>query len=106
MESGPTRRKPAKGVVTSIRTTSGAQHPNIEALVHAGGQIMIGTVKPIKHAAVAHDGKRTLAMLRCKAGESINSILDRLNAAIAGAKVTGECVDDLNRPDSDVSYKY
>ncbi len=106
MESGPTRGKPAKGGITPAGTAGGAQHPNIEALVHAGGQIMIGTVKPIKHAAVAHDGKKTLAMLRCKAGESINSILDRLNAAIAVAKATGQCVDDLNRPNSDVTYKY
>lgn len=29
-----------------------------------GGQIMVGTVAPIKGAAIAHDGKQTLAMLR------------------------------------------
>jgi len=106
MESGSAKRQPAKGGMTSAHLTSDARHPNIEALVHGGGQIMIGTVKPIKHAAVAHDGKKTLAMLRCKAGESVHSILDRLNEAIAVANRTGKCVDDINRPDSDVSYKY
>ena len=106
MESGPTRGKPAKGGVDPAGTASGAQHPNIKALVHAGGQIRIDTVKPIKHAAVAHDGKKARAMLRCEAGESMSSIRDRLNAAIAVAKATGRCVDDVNRPNSDVSYKY
>ncbi len=35
--------------------------------IAAGGQIMLGTVKPISNAAVAHDGKKTLAMLRQRA---------------------------------------
>ena len=45
--------------------------PNIAALVEAGGQIMVGTVKPIENAAVAHDGKKTLAMLRKRPDESL-----------------------------------
>ena len=43
-------------------------HAHIEALIHSGGQVMIGTMQPIRRAAVAHDGNKTLAMLRCKPG--------------------------------------
>jgi hypothetical protein len=67
---------------------------------------MIGTIKPIRHAAVAHDGKKTVAMLRCKAGESLGHIMQRLEFAIAQAQLHGECVDELNRPDSDKTYKF
>ncbi len=67
---------------------------------------MIGTIKPIRHAAIAHDGAKTLAMLRCKDGETMTEILTRLDAAIAAAKASGQCVDDVNRPEADVTYKY
>ena len=102
MASGSDKRSPAKsGVNTAIKS-----HPHIEAIVHGGGQIMIGTIKPIRHAAVAHDGKKTLAMLRCKAGESLEHILQRLELAIAQAQHDGQCVDELNKPDSDKTYKF
>ncbi|WP_284279385.1 hypothetical protein, partial [Limnobacter litoralis] len=81
-------------------------HPHVEAIVHGGGQIMIGSIKPIRHAAVAHDGKKTLAMLRFKAGESLEQILHRLELAIAQAQLDGHCVDELNKPDSDKTYKF
>lgn len=101
MAFGSEKRSPVKG---SVKTLS-KSHPHIEAIVHGGGQIMIGTIKPIRHAAVAHDGKKTLAMLRCKAGESLENILQRLELAIAQAQLDGQCVDELNRPDSDKTYK-
>jgi len=59
---------------------------------------MIGTMKQIKHSAVAHDGKRTLAMLRYESTESLNSILAQLEVAIKSAKVTGQRVDEINSP--------
>ena len=67
---------------------------------------MIGTMKPINHSAVAHDGKRTLAMLRYESNESLSSILTRLEDAIKFAKATGERVDEINSPESDTRYKY
>ena len=79
---------------------------HIEELIRTGGQIMIGTMQPIKHSAVAHDGKRTLAMLRYESTESMNSILARLEDAIKSAKATGQRVDEINSSQSDTRYKY
>ena len=67
---------------------------------------MIGTMQPIKHSAVAHDGERTLAMLRYESTESMNSILARLEDAVKSAKATGQRVDEINSPQSDTRYKY
>ena len=78
----------------------------IEELIRSGGQIMIGAMRPIQHSAVAYDGARTLAMLRYDSTESLSSILNRREDAIKSAKATGQRVDEINVPDSDVRYKY
>jgi hypothetical protein len=78
---------------------------NISALVEAGGQIMLGTVKPITSAAVAHDGKKTLAMLRKRPAEAVEELLLRLDSAIATAQSTGKRVDEINKPNADVRYE-
>jgi len=57
---------------------------------------MVGTVAPIRDAAVAHDGKKTLAMLRRRPHEAIPDLLARLDAAINTAKATGTRVDEIN----------
>lgn len=79
--------------------------PNIAALVEAGGQIMVGTVKPIENAAVAHDGKKTLAMLRKRPDETLEQLLGRLDAAIATARRSGSRVDEINKPGSGVRHE-
>jgi hypothetical protein len=79
--------------------------PNITAVIEAGGQIMVGTVAPIRDAAVAHDGQKTLAMLRRRPHEAIPDLLARLDAAINTAKATGTRVDEINRPNADTSYE-
>jgi hypothetical protein len=66
---------------------------------------MIGTVAPIRAAAVAHDGTQTLAMLRRRSGEGLPALLDRLDAAIGTAKSTGSRVDEINDPSSDRRYE-
>lgn len=99
--TGSTRKPASSGIAKSA-----AQHKHIEAIIHNGGQIMIGTIKPIEHAALAHDGQNTVAMLRCKSNESLNNILDRLEAAIASAETTGRVVDEINRSGADRTYKY
>jgi hypothetical protein len=71
---------------------------NIQAIIDGGGQIMIGTVAPIRGAAVAHDGRQTLAMLRRRPRETIPDLLARLDEAIATAKATGTRVDQINTP--------
>ena len=112
MASGPdSKRTPARSSVAAATTASPqvavtTPHAHLEALIHGGGQVMIGTMQPIRRAAVAHDGNKTLAMLRCKPGESLSDILFRLEAAIAKAKATGARVDEINRPGAAQSYDY
>ena len=77
---------------------------NIEALLDDGGQIMLGTVKPIVGAAVAHDGKQTLAMLKRRSGETVEQLLQRLDRAVYTAIDTGTRVDEIIQPKSDVRY--
>ena len=86
-------------------TASAVGWLHIRALIDSGGQIMIGTVAPIRGAAVAHDGKQTLAMLRRRPGEAVPELLTRLDAAIATAKSTGSRVDEINDPSSDRRYE-
>jgi len=78
---------------------------HIQVLIESGGQIMIGTVAPVQGAAVAHDGKKTLAMLRRRPGEAIQELLARLDAAIATARSTGSRVDEINVGSSDTRYE-
>lgn len=78
---------------------------NIQAVIDGGGQIMVGTVAPIRGAAVAHDGRKTLVMLRRRPREAIPDLLARLDAAIATAKATGSRVDEINTTTSDRSYE-
>jgi hypothetical protein len=78
---------------------------NIQAVIDGGGQIMVGTVAPIRGAAVAHDGRQTLAMLRRRPHEAIPDLLTRLDAAIATANATGSRVDEINTATSDRRYE-
>ena len=86
-------------------TTAALLLPHIQAVIEGGGQIMIGTIEPIRDAAVAHDGTKTLAMLRRRPLESMPALLTRLNAAIATAQSTGARVDEINTPPPAPRYK-
>ncbi len=66
---------------------------------------MMGNVAPIRDAAVAHDGKKTLVMLRKRSTESFADLLVRLDLAIATAQSTGQRVDEINTPSSDLRYE-
>lgn len=79
--------------------------PHIEALIDSGGQIMLGTMAPIAGAAVAHDGKKTLVMLRRRKGETACDLLWRLDHAILTAKTTGNRVDEINTSSPDRRYE-
>ena len=78
---------------------------NIQSVIDGGGQIMIGTVAPIRGAAVAHDGHKTLVMLRRRPREAIPDLLARLDAAIDTAKTTGTRVDEINNKGSTRQYE-
>ena len=78
---------------------------HIQAIIESGGQIMIGTIAPLHGAAVAHDGTKTVALLRRRTGEALSDLLVRLDAAIVTAKSTGSRVDEINTPSSDRRYE-
>lgn len=92
MASGPAKRKPAPGGVST------SEHPHIEALIKGEGHVMIGAIKPVRNAAVAYDGKQAVAMLRYQPSETLPSILKRLDTAIATAQASGQRVDEWNQP--------
>lgn len=79
--------------------------PNITALIESGGQIMLGTAKPIANAAIAHDGQKTLVMLRQDENEALDHLLSRLDDAIASARRSGKRIDEINKPKSNVRYE-
>jgi len=96
-------RKAVDGQAGGRPPSASASRPDlllahIQAVVEGGGQIMIGTIAPIRDAAVAHDGTKTLAMLRRRPHESMPALLTRLNSAIATARSTGTRVDEINLP--------
>ena len=66
---------------------------------------MIGTIAPIQGAAIAHDGKKTIALLKRKPTEPVADLISRLDAAIAAARSTGQRVDEINTPSSDKHYE-
>ena len=80
----------------STPTYSEGAMAHIEALISAGGRIMLGTIAPVHGAAVARDGQKTRAMLRRRPNESAASLFDRLEAAIATAQKTASRVDEIN----------
>lgn len=67
---------------------------------------MIGTIAPIRAAAVAHDGVKTLVMLRCKHAEPLPDLLARLDRAIDSAQSSGQRVDDINRPGASTAFEF
>ena len=94
-----------KTTSAAVSATSSSAVAHIQALIDGGGQIMVGTIAPIKGAAVAHDGKKTLVMLRRRPHEPIPELLARLDAAIARAQASGSRVDGINTASSGKRYE-
>ena len=95
--------RPGATAATTPTASEGAL-AHIEAVISAGGQIMLGTIAPVHGAAVAHDGHKTLALLRRRPNESAASLLTRLDAAIATAQQTDSRVDEINDATRDERY--
>lgn len=112
MESRRTKRartaSGSLGATTPVAqsTDSSAVYANIESVIKEGGQIMIGTIAPIHGAAVAHDGKKTLAMLKQRPQEPVADLLLRLDTAIANAKSSGQRIDEINSASSNHRYQF
>jgi hypothetical protein len=94
------RRKRARGRTAPSRVAErrDAFLPNIAALIDHGGQISLGAIGPINCAAVANDEDQCLAMLQRRTGETLQQLLERLDAAILAAITTDQMVDEINAP--------
>lgn len=69
---------------------------NIDFLVQSDGKITIGRSGPVGCAATASDLDQCLAMLVRRKGESLSSLLIRLDAAIEDALEREVYVDEVN----------
>jgi hypothetical protein len=72
---------------------------NIAALVENGGEITLGHLDAIgKCVATACDEAHCLAMLVRRKGESLDALMQRLDAAIADAYKNDRLIDEVNAP--------
>ena len=71
---------------------------NIEALIDSDGQVTLGYMRPVGCVAVASDESNALAMLRRRPGESLTTLLERLDQAIENALEYDEYIDEVNKP--------
>lgn len=71
---------------------------NIENLIEDGGEITIGRIHAIDCAATAADQHSSLAMLVRREGETLNTLLKRLDRAIGAYYDDAETVDEVNGP--------
>jgi hypothetical protein len=78
--------------------TAAQLYPNIADLIDDGGQISIGALPPIKCAAVANDDYNCLAMLKRRPGETLQQLLERLDAAVHLAQTEERFTDEINAP--------
>ena len=75
--------------------------PNLEAFLETDGpEISIGAVGPIQCAAVAADPHNMLAALVRRPGETLQQLLERLDAAVLLAMEQDIFTDDINPPSS------
>ena len=74
----------------------------IQALIEEGGEITLGALPPHDCAATAADGSNCLAMLVRRDGESLNSLLKRLDKAIGLAWSKDLFIDEVNDGESDL----
>jgi hypothetical protein len=79
---------------------------NIAALVEGGGDITLGHLDAIgKCVATACDDAQCLAMLVRRKGESLDALMQRLDAAIADAYEHERFIDEVNVPIASGSRK-
>ena len=79
---------------------------NIAALVEGGGEITLGHLDAIGICvATATDDAQCLAMLVRRNGESLDALLQRLDAAIADAYENEHFTDEINAPTASGSRK-
>ena len=75
---------------------------HIEALIEEGGEITLGALPPHECAATAADGSNCLAMLVRRDGESLNTLLKRLDKTIGLAWSNDVFIDEVNDGESNL----
>ena len=111
MESRRRKAKPGTARRVSAETAQSAAPPsstsatlvlpNLEAFLETDGpEISIGAVGPIQCAAVAADPHNMLAALVRRPGETLQQLLERLDAAVLLAMEQDIFTDDINPPPS------
>jgi hypothetical protein len=71
---------------------------NIEALVDDGGEITLGHLGDIGCIATAADGHNALAMIVRRDGETLNTLIKRLDKAVGRYYDCGKTTDEINAP--------
>ena len=92
------RRGTASSGVAEPTAAQCALPANIAALIDNGGQITLGALDPIKCVAIATDEASCLTMLQRRSGETLQQLLERLDAAIDRAWTADQSTDEINPP--------
>jgi uncharacterized protein with PIN domain len=72
---------------------------NLVALIEGGGEITIGHLDAVgKCVASASDDAQCLAMLLRRKAETLDALLQRLDAAISNAYENEHFIDEVNAP--------
>ena len=101
MERGPSVAQPRGPTPGGVKTEDIVitELKNIVELIECDGQITLGHVHPIRNCvATATDEAQCLAMLVRRDGETLDDLLQRLDAAIADANENGTFADEINAP--------
>jgi hypothetical protein len=88
----------ASSVAPPADTLSLAPLPHLIALIEGGGQLTLGALPPIKCVAVANDDDICYAMLQRRPEETLQQLLERLDAAIDLAWTDDQFTDEINPP--------
>ena len=95
-ETSDTRGSLNQEPTSNPPTSSLSELAYIEETIIRGG-ITLGVIPPVKECvAIAHEGRKTLAMLKRRKGESLAELLSRLNLAIARAHTDDIFTDEIN----------
>ena len=90
----------ASSVAPTADTLRVAPLTHLIALIEGGGQLTLGALPPIKCVAVANDDDVCYAMLQRRPGETLQQLLERLDAAIDLAWTSDQYTDEINTPSS------
>lgn len=69
---------------------------NIEVLIDDGGEITLGHLSGVGYTATAADQHNALAMIARRKGETLNTLIKRLDKAIGSYYDSGETTDEVN----------